>query len=168
MSQRWRESAFDINSKMIAENKKTQVTKPSVSREIQVTHVMPVISDLVVYNRSVQSSVVVFPSAFSFVRKHIGVVRWVGIKSVICSGMPAISTVLLSTFIAMIYCIRTIWSLPRYGRMRGVMVIRLNLIGHYLTELYSWSKRVPKLVSQVNLIQTSLIIDFRCGWLFSL
>ena len=87
---------------MIAENKKTQVTKPSVSREIQVTPVMPVISDLVVYNRSVQSSVVVFPSAFSFVRKHIGVVRWVGIKSMICSGMRAISTVLLSTFIAMI------------------------------------------------------------------
>ena len=73
-----------------------------MSREIQVTHVMPVTSDLVVYNRSVQSSVVVFPSAFSFVRKHIGVVRWVGIKSMICSGMRAISTVLLSTSIAMI------------------------------------------------------------------
>lgn len=84
---------------MIAEKKKTQQNQTCPKK---VTHVILVTSDLVVYNRFVQSSVVVFP--FSFVRKHIGVVRWVGIKSMICSGMRAISTVLLpvSIFIAMI------------------------------------------------------------------
>lgn len=87
----------------MAEKNKTQVigfsTKRNVFREIQVTHVILDTSDLVVYNRSVQSSVVVFPSSFSFVRKHIGVVRCVGSKSMICNGMPPIRT-LLSIFIA--------------------------------------------------------------------
>lgn len=166
MSQRWRESAFDINSKMITENKKIQQNQTCPEKfKLRMSCQLQAIWWFIIVQFNLPLSY--FLQLFlSFASILVWLDGWAlsPWSAVECRPSVRYYYLLLLPW----YCIRKIWTLLRYGRTRGVMVIRLNLIDHYLAELYSWSKRVPKLVSQVNLIQTSMITDFRRGWLFSL